>query len=355
MLPFRLLNLLWILPILGCQSLSFYGQAIRGQWQFVTEKQKVSSIIDQKGTPERLKQALQLSQSIRQFAETELQLPSQGSYRHYLDLQRPYPVWAVVATPAYAFEPYLWCYPWLGCLSYRGYFNSQSAIAEAQRLEHQGWDVALAPVSAYSTLGWFEDPLLNSFIFLPPERLAGLIFHELAHQKLYIADDTAFNEAFASTVEQLGVERWLKAQRPERLPAYHQSLQREARIQQVLNQYRQRLQHLYQSPYANKLAAKRQILRELSQALQQLKTDYWPQDSSKDNWLSQPKNNAHLLHQATYRHWLPAFRHLWQQQPDIGAFYRQARQLAQLPAPQRQRQLERLRSASGADADVPVQ
>lgn len=358
MLPLRvrLLSLLAGLSS-GCQSFSYYQQAAQGQWQLIHQKQPIAWLIQQDSTPERLKQALRRSQSIRQFAITQLQLPDNGSYQHYVDLQRPYPVWSVVAVPAYSFKPQLWCYPLVGCLSYRGYFNRDDAVTEAQAFDPVDWDVKVSPVQAYSTLGWLHDPLLNSFIFSTPERLAGLMFHELAHQKLYIADDTAFNEAFATFVEQQGVKLWLKAEAPERLQSYQQQQQNHQRIQQLLQHYRQRLQQAYDSPYANKAEVKQRLFQQLQQARYQLKAQYWPNDDSYDAWLAKPMNNADLLHQATYQHWVLAFEALWQQTGQFDRFYRAAAELAARPYAQRQQQLHRLRDwrLNDADAVEPAQ
>ncbi|NJN46034.1 MAG: aminopeptidase, partial [Candidatus Competibacteraceae bacterium] len=201
--------LLATLTMSGCANLGYYGQAISGQWQLLQSRRPVQDILADSNTPLEVKHRLQVAWSIREFASTELALPDNGSYRNYADLQRAYVVRNVFATPPLSLQPRQWCFPLIGCVSYRGYFNADTAEQFAEILRAQGDDVYIANVPAYSTLGWFDDPLLNTFVHWPVGRLAELIFHELAHHRLFISNDTIFNESFATAVGRLGAQQWL--------------------------------------------------------------------------------------------------------------------------------------------------
>ena len=207
---FSLLVLGGLVLLAGCADLIYYRQAAAGQWELLQARQPVTELLTDPATDPDLRRRLETTQALRDFASTELALPDNNSYRDYADLQRPWVVKNVFAAPELSLEPRRWCFPFVGCLSYRGYFDAVAAQRLVDELRTTGDDVYLAEISAYSTLGWFADPLLNTFIRWPTGRLAELLFHELAHQRLYIAGDTAFNEAFATAVGQLGAERWLE-------------------------------------------------------------------------------------------------------------------------------------------------
>jgi predicted aminopeptidase len=193
----------------GCQTAAYYAQAARGQWQILAQREPVSKCLADPGRPADLKRQLELVLSLREFAGRELKLPPDGHYLSYVELGRDHVVWNVQAAPEFSLEERTWWYPVVGSLSYRGFFSESRARACGDALAARGLDVYVDGVDAYSTLGWFKDPVLSSFVRYPEVQLAAVIFHELAHQRLFVAGDADFNEAFATAVEQAGVRRWL--------------------------------------------------------------------------------------------------------------------------------------------------
>ncbi len=199
-----------LLPLSGCTTLGYYAQAVGGHLEVMRLAAPVEERLREPDTPEPLRAKLARALAIREFASRELALPDNGSYRRYADLGQPFVVWNVVAAPEFSVEPLESCFPFAGCVSYRGYYSEEAARAYAAALAEKGYDVHVGGVPAYSTLGWFDDPLLSTFIHYPEAELARIVFHELAHQVVYVKGDTMFNESFASTVEEEGVRRWLE-------------------------------------------------------------------------------------------------------------------------------------------------
>ena len=218
-LTFRCLLALALLPLLnGCSSTGYYSQLLTGQWHVLQAREPVAKVVADPQRDPVLRQHLARSQAARTFASEQLKLPDNQSYRLYADLKRPYVVWNVFATPEFSLDPVTYCFPVAGCVAYRGYYAQGAARGDAALKREQGMDVWVSGVEAYSTLGWFDDPILNSMLHWGDERLATLIFHELAHQRFYVKDDTEFNESFASFVEQEGTRQWRAYQG---LPAAH--------------------------------------------------------------------------------------------------------------------------------------
>jgi predicted aminopeptidase len=191
----------------GC----YYAQAAKGQWELSRKRQPIEEVLASEDTSPELAARLQLVQEARQFAIDELGLPDNDTYRTYADIEREYVVWNVFAAPEFSLQAKTWCFPIVGCVSYRGYFAREDAERKAQQLEEQGYDVIVGGVAAYSTLGKLRDPVLSSMMNWDDLELVGVLFHELAHQVLYIRDDTGFNESFATAVEEFGVLRWLQS------------------------------------------------------------------------------------------------------------------------------------------------
>lgn len=323
----------------GCSNISYYSQAMGGQWEIYSASQPIEHIIDNPDTLPALKQQLIDILKIRAFATETLHLPENDSYTYYADLKRSYVVWSVFASPKFSFQPYQWCFPILGCVSYRGYFAEASAQTLATELRIQGFDVYVAGVPAYSTLGWFSDPVLNTMLFWPKTQIIGLIFHELAHQEIYIKDDTPFNEAFARTVEYVGVERWLaQHSSPEAVLQYQQSQQQYLEFISLVLTARNQLQVLYQKPLSEKkmLAVKKRIFKTL-------RTDIKTRWKGYDAWISKDFNNAKLLSVATYQDYVPAFKKLLHQvNGDLKKFYQKVAELGALPIAERQAILNNL-------------
>lgn len=334
----------------SCASPAYYWQAAAGQVELLRKAQPIEQWQADGAAPAALKHKLAAALRIRDFASAQLALPANGSYRKYADLRRPYVAWNVYATDALSTRLREWCFPVAGCVSYRGYFAREDAEAYAAGLRRGGADVHVGGVPAYSTLGWFDDPLLNTFIHYPETELARLIFHELAHQVVYVADDSEFNESFASAVEQAGIERWLKHEgSPQQRAAFEQAQQRRRDFNALVLDYRARLEQLYASAAseAEKAAAKLSTLRELQADYRRLKHDKWNGFAGYDRWFGQEINNATLASVGIYTRLVPAFVALLQHKgDDLPRFYAAVKQLAALGKEERQAQLARLLPAA---------
>lgn len=350
----RLVFLLVALPMLtGCRTLSYYGQAVRGHFQIVNRQQPIAELLRQPQTPDSLKAKFGLILAMREFAEQELKLPVNGHYLRYADLGRNYVVWNVTATPEFSMQPKEWWYPVVGRLAYRGYFVERDARSHAAELARQGFDVDVGGVRAYSTLGWSRDPVLNTFVHEPEIELAELLFHELAHQRLFVSGDTDFNEAFAEAAGEEGTRRWLRAKRgTAEVNEYEAHLRRKTDFTRLVTGAHDRLAALFQHAgtstkpvrEAKSLSAeKAAALRAQKQAiLDQLKRDYealkstWGGRTDYARWFSRPLNNAHLNDVDAYYRLVPAFHLLLREQGgDLEAFYREVAVLAKLPKQER--------------------
>lgn len=326
----------------GCSTLGYYAQSLGGHLSLMQAARPVNEWLAEPATPASLRERLQLSQRIRDFAVSELKLPDNRSYRRYADLERPAAVWNVVAAPELSLQLKTWCFPVVGCVGYRGYFDRADADALAAALRGEGWEANVYGVPAYSTLGWTEwlggDPLLNTFIGWPEGELARLVFHELAHQIAYASDDTTFNESFATAVERIGVERWLAAHATA--PAREEYARHEARRQdfrELTSRYRDALQALYASaqPDDAKRARKAELMAALRRDHAQLKAQRWGGWSGYDAWFERA-NNASFGVLAAYNELVPAFERLFEREGrDFGRFYAEVRRLAALPKDER--------------------
>jgi len=337
------LYVLLLLPLLGgCANTGFYWQSATGQMEIWKKEQPIQKVLADPQTPPQLKDKLKVVLRMREFASRELALPDNGSFRKYADLGRPYVLWNVFAAPEFSIKPKEWCFIFTGCVSYRGYFSESEAgwFAEGQQI--QGYDVFVAGVPAYSTLGWFDDPVLNTFIDDPETEVAGLIFHELAHQVVYVKDDTTFNESFAVTVQEEGVARWLaKYGTPEQREAHVIALQRKKDFAQLVMKYRNMFDELYRSDIseAKKREGKRQIFSKLQQEYTQLKIA-WGGFSGYDHWLPPEANNASLASIATYTELVPSFQALLAKNDgDLARFYQAVKEIAGQPKSERDARL----------------
>ena len=329
----------------ACTQIAYYTQAIQGHMALVQAAKPVDVWLQDPATSAKLKQRLQLAQKIRAYAVAELGLPDNPSYHSYAQLDRPYVLWNVVAAPELSLQAVQWCFPIAGCVSYRGYYHVAAAENFAESLRSQGYEVRLEPIQAYSNLGWMNDPLISTFIYANDAYLARMIFHELAHQVVYAKGDTAFNEAFATAVEQLGVERWLAQQSDPALLANYQNEQSKSwEFNRMLLATREKLQQLYAEaiPDNDKRHAKQTILNDLKTQYQQLKLT-WSGNANFDRWFEQPINNANFISVANYHDLVPAFRALFEQhQESFPEFYRAVKSLADEDADVRQQKLKNL-------------
>lgn len=342
-----LLLVVLVLLSSGCAMIAdipYYWQSARGQFAMLAAARPIDEWLASDDTDPPLRQRLQTARDIRRFAATELGLPDNPSYTRYADLGRPFVVWNVFAAPALSLTLKTWCFPVAGCVAYRGYFDREAAEALAARLREEGWDTQVAGVPAYSTLGWFDDPLLNTFIHYPPTELARLIFHELAHQAVYLPGDSTFNESLATAVEEVGVERWLRIQTdPQMGVRYAEASRRRQQFLALLQRARESLEAAYQ---ASGTDAERRLAK--LAAFERLRADYrdlraqWGGFAGYDRWFEQPLGNAHLASVATYTRWVPGFRHLLAEQGgNLPRFFQEARRLAALPPAERARLLDR--------------
>lgn len=328
----------------GCQQLDYYGQAVQGQLSLLQASRSIDSLIDSPETPQQLKNRLVAARQMRQFAVDALSLPDNSSYRNYTQLGRPYVLWNVVATRKLSLTPLRWCFPVAGCVTYRGYYNYDSALEFALQLRSEGDDVRVEGVPAYSTLGWFNDPLISTFINAPDASLARLIFHELAHQIVYVKDDSAFNESFATTVEQAGVQRWLDKYGNDTMRSnYEKDEAHRHDFLALLKTYRGKLEELYKSDMDDqqKLQRKADIFQQLQQDYQAVKLS-WGGYAGYDRWFAEPLTNAHFVSIATYHDLVPAFQQLLAKSTDFKQFYRDVKKLSAEDKATRTRELELL-------------
>lgn len=326
----------------GCST--YYGQLAVGQIELLRQREPVAALLDSPQTDPRLRQRLVLALQARGFASTSLALPDNDSYRVYADIQRPYVVWNVFATEEFSVTPLTHCFPIAGCVAYRGYYAQGRARGAAARLKVEGYDTLVAGVQAYSTLGWFDDPLLSSMLHWNDDRLAALIFHELAHQRLYVPGDTAFNESYASFVEREGLRQWRANQGLP--PSSEAEREQYADLSRLVLATRERLAVLYASDRSEsaKRAAKQAEFMRMRQSYRQLRDGPWNGDGRFDRWMAQPLNNASLVPFGLYDRWVPAFAALFREvEGDWTRFHARVTAMGRLSADERIRQLESFR------------
>ncbi|MFV3290581.1 aminopeptidase [Pseudomonas sp. NY11955] len=338
-----LVPLLAALLLNGCSSVGYYGQLAEGQWQLLRARKPVAQVAADPATAPQLRARLEHAEQARVFASQHLKLPDNRSYRVYAELGRPYVVWNVFATPELSLQPVTHCFPIAGCVAYRGYYQQGAARGAAALMRQDGLDVYVGGVEAYSTLGWFDDPILSSMVGWGDERLATLIFHELAHQRFYAQDDTEFNESFASFVEQEGTRQWRVARGLAAVGEDH-GQQRDEFIRLVLAS-RERLQAMYAGPLddAHKRQAKQAEFERLRREYRQVRDAQWAGDKRYDAWVYGPLNNAKLLPFGLYDQWVPAFAAVFREVGgDWTGFYERVEQLGRLPITDRKAALQRL-------------
>jgi len=353
-----------VIGVSGCHTLSFYGQAIKGQYQIFANEHPITDLKSDPRTSEPLKQRFELLEELRAFAQLELKLPIDDHYRKYVDLHRPFVVWNVEAAPEFSMQPKSWWYPLLGSLEYRGYFSKKGATNYANYLRAKGYDVSVGGVQAYSTLGWFKDPVLNTFIFEPDADLAEIIFHELGHQRAFARGDTDFNEAFATTVGEEGARRWLAAHSDKAaMDAYLGHLQRNNQFVHLVMGTRSELEAIYgdtRSAQGKVIATKRnrgvppeQLRQRKEQIMAKMKMEFghlkqqWNGDTEYDWWFTHEINNAQLNSVAAYYDLVPSFeRILATNGGDLEKFYQAVERLSKLTKKERHQQLQALAPAN---------
>lgn len=324
--------------LVSCETVGYYSQAARGQLTIVFGREDIQHLIERPDLSEELAGKFAKVMDIREFAESDLGLPVGGNYSSYVDVEREHVVWNVFAAAEFSVDPVNWCYPIAGCVAYRGYFSEKSALSYAAKLEEDGFDVYTGGVDAYSTLGWFEDSLLSTVLNRADYQLAGLIFHELAHQLVYLPGDTTFNESFATAVEREGVRRWLaKSNKDFNIDAALLDYDRQQQFVDLVGGYRDRFESLYQleineSSMRSQKLELQQTLREEYAVLKQ----QWQGYEGYDGWFSRSLNNAQLSTVASYNDLLPFFAAVFEQSnQDFSTFYAEVSRIADLPEQER--------------------
>ena len=338
----------WLLPIFvlialpGCQSIGYYSQAIKGQCGIYFGQRPIKAMLADPQVSTNLKEKLGLVLQLREFAERELKLKANGHYLKYADLNRRFVVWNVNAAPEFSLEPKRWWYPVVGSLKYRGYFSEKQARKYGGALEKEGYDVFVGGVEAYSTLGWFRDPVLNTFVHHSDADLAEIIFHELAHQRVFAKGDTDFNEAFATAFAEEAVRRWLEAiGNTNALRDYQASQQRTEQFVGIVDHARAELKALYGDaeegkggatgvPDDRKREEKKRIIAGLKNRYAALKSE-WGGYAGYDAWFARPINNAQLSTIAAYYDLVPEFRKLMRTSGgDMEKFFAECTRLAKM-------------------------
>lgn len=348
--------------ILGGCSLPYYWQAVTGQLSLLSKRVPIEAVIEDPQTSEQTRAALRTVQELRRFAVDELDLPENDSYATYVDLGgsnsgdgttpgdternsarrgRNAAVWTVVAAEEFSIDPRTWCYPFSGCVSYRGYFNESAARRYAARLETEGLDVVVGGATAYSTLGYFADPVVSSMIGGPDYRLAETLIHELAHQKFYLRGDSDLNEAFATAVAEYGTRLWLiRSGDADGLETYGEQALVQTQFAELISAQRERLRAIYAGPEPPE-----EMRRAKEAAFETLRMEYaalrqsWNGGVNYDAWIAAPLNNAHIASVATYRYWVPGL--LWLLETNgLDALYDEVEALGGLDAEERRLRLQ---------------
>ncbi len=331
----------------GCSSIAFYGQAVSGQMALLMNRRDVAEVIADEAVEPGVRAKLRYVERVLEYAE-DAGLPVGGSYRSYVDTGRPYVVWNVYAAPEFSLTPHTFCYLVVGCLAYQGFFDESGAARLADSLTARGFDTHVGGVAAYSTLGWFDDPVLSTFVGRSDSRLAALLFHELAHKVVFVKGDTAFNEGFATAVEMILLQQWLEAQGEGDAYAEYEAsaARRDAFIELVLGE-RDKLAALYASG-----TARQDMRKEKTALIEALRERYralaaeWPIDPYR-GWIEAPINNAKLANVATYHEHVPAFRAMHLEAGTLAAFFARVEALAELSYSERTARLEALVAGPG--------
>jgi len=329
----KLLIVLLALLLAGCASLGYYAQAVGGHLKMMGASRPIEEILQDPATDPLLKNKLENTHAIREFASRELALPDNNSYRSYADLGRPFVVWNVFAAPEFSVEPEKWCMIFVGCVSYRGYYDRDEAERYAAGLRETGFDTYVGGVPAYSTLGYFSDPVLNTFLRYGDTETARTIFHELAHQLVFVEGDTAFNESFAATVENEGLRRWFaRNDAPVKQEDFAVQQRRKEQFVLLVGEYRGKLRALYASSQSREemRRAKAEIIAEMKRAHGALKKD-WGGDARYDKWFDQDLNNARIASLGLYTQLVPAFEAMLEKEGrDLPRFYQRVAELSRL-------------------------
>ena len=328
--------------LISCEAIGYYSQAAQGQLSIFLGRQNIEELISSNGLPDDLKHKFKEIEQIKNFARLNLKLPVGDNYSSYVDVNRDYLVWNVFAAPEFSTKPSTWCYPFAGCVSYRGYFSRERALRYAEKLKNQGFDVYTGGVAAYSTLGWFDDSITSTVITRSESQLARLIFHELAHQVVYLPGDTTFNESFATVVESEGLRRWLlSVDQGDGIDEMKLRQLQQQEFVDLVTKYRNLLSKVYETELSD--ALKREKKHELQHSMRQeyaLLSEEWGSGGGYDSWFANSLNNAQLSTVTSYNDLVPNFQRLLVQAGgDLEKFYSMVSEIAALDEAQRQEKL----------------
>ena len=339
---YALLALIAVLA--GCRSLGYYAHVVHGQASLLTQRRQIDKVVDDPATPDATRKRLVLASEARRFASARLDLPDNASYTYFVQLDRPWVAWNVFATPALSVSAVTHCFPVAGCVAYRGYFRKALADREATRQRSMGHDVAIGEVPAYSTLGWFADPVLSSMLRWDDDELVGTIFHELAHQKVYVKDDSSFNESYASFVEKEGVREWRDTRHLPPPDGRDDAL--DLGFTKEVLALRDRLKAIYAQPWTDeaKRIAKTEEFEDFRGRYLIRRSTVAAGDRRYDRWMARPLNNATLLPFGLYDGWTSSFAALFEQSGRAWpVFFEKVRTLGKLSPERRTHELETLK------------
>ena len=331
----RIVFFLFVLLLGGCGTLDYYSHTILGHLSLMADRESIDRLLENDGIDPGLRDQLQLATEIKAYAVSSLSLPNSDSYTQFVSLRKPYVVWNVIATPEFSTQPLQWCYPIVGCVVYRGYFTPERANTEARKLKKKGYDVMVGGVRAYSTLGWFDDPVLSSMLENSDTYLASLIFHELAHQVIFVPDDVGFNESFAVAVEREGVRRWLTENGQTELALnYHQTQNQQDTLVKLMLNAREELDKAYVLDIRDQERRQRKaiIIDQLRQKYRERQASFGLQHGA---WFSSELNNAHFAMIATYYEHVDEFSLLLRSSSDWHGIFEQVSELSELPSRER--------------------
>jgi predicted aminopeptidase len=350
-------RLMLILAMTSALPGCYVMQAASGELHVMNARKPIDKVLADPQTSPTVRSTLTEVEAARDFASKDLELPDNRSYKTYADLHRPFVVWNVIAAPEFSVHPKQWCFPVVGCVAYRGYFSEKKARDFAAGLSKRGFDVTLDGVPAYSTLGKFADPVLSTMVRYGADELAAIIFHELAHQLLYVKNDTQFNEAFATTVENAGLERWLTLNgHADRFQRYRKDSTREKQYAEAFAHTREQLAKLYASgaPVEEMRQKKAAAFAQLAIEIRALEQQHGLQSTLYDQWIKEGLNNARLASEANYYDCVPGFERLLADQGnDLPRFYAAAKEMAKLPIAERHQKLCRSPAAPQAADNQP--
>jgi predicted aminopeptidase len=329
----------------ACDTIGYYTQAVGGHLSLLSGRKPIDTVIEDEGASPELKQRLNDVKSIRYFAYEHLKIDVGGSYSKYVELDRPYVAWTVFAAPEFSLELKEWCFPIVGCMKYIGYFSKDAAEKHGEKLRKEGYDVLVTGAIAYSTLGWFDDPIVSSFIDRSRPKLGFLLFHELGHQVVYLKGDTEFNESFANTVAIEGTRRWLTYLNDgQALADFETAFERQKEFVELIEKYRKELKALYEQDLIPETMdfEKKAVYRKMTEDYQAMKKE-WGGYSGYDDFFEDQFNNAKLGSVSAYFDLVPAFRKLLKQNGgDMEAFYEACRRLGEKSKSERHAYLEKM-------------